>query len=324
MPEPVNPTTPDDLSADVIQPIIAEETIYANANYLVWDSAAMHRQASPDGSGAVFPLLSALALATTPLDATENPSPSKLAGTSVTITTAEYGNPVELQKKLLRTARQQVLRDAIQVLAVNMVETRDSLAGAQAVAGSNVRYAAGAANAAALNAGDILTRQEIVRAWAALNSGSDGRGAPPFADGMFHAYVHPFAIGDLFSSGANLGDFVDVAKYADPESIRAGEIGRWQGFTFFKASQRTFASLAAGNEGAGGAFSADKLSSVFCGAGFLGYAYGVEPAPIEVFDANDRLKRFLNLGWYGDFAYGRVREANGFRIVSRSTTAPNP
>jgi N4-gp56 family major capsid protein len=320
MSEPSNATVPADFDGSTILPIIAEETIYANAQKLVWDAFAMHRQAAADGSGAVFPLLSALALATTPLDADANPSASNLAGTGVTITTAEYGNPVELQKKLLRTSREQVLRDAIAVLAVNMAETRDSLAGAQAVGGSNVRFAAGAASAAALNAGDVLTRLEIVRAWAALETAL----APRFADGTYYAGLHAYAVADLFSTGANTGDFVDVAKYAAPEAVRAGEIGRWQGFTFFTASQRTFASLAAGNEGAAGAFSADKLTSVFAGPGFLGYAVGAEPAVIPTFESNDRLRRFLNLGWYGDFAYGRVREANGYRIVSRSVIAPNP
>lgn len=324
MAEPANPTTSADVAAAVIQPIIAEETVYANAQKLIWDNFAMHRQAAADGSGAVFPVLSALDVATTPLDVDANPAPSKLAGSAVTITTAEYGNPVELSKKLLRTAKEQVLRDAVRVLAVNMAETRDSLAGARGVAGTNVRFAAGKGSAALLDAGDVLTRQEIVRAWAALSNGTDGRGAPTFDDGTYYAALHAFAIGDLFSTGANTGDFIDVAKYAAPDAIRAGEIGKWQGFTFFQASQRTFASLAAGNEGGGGGFSADKLLSVFAGVGFLGYAFGEEPGIIPTFEAMDRLQRFINLGWKGDYAYGRIREANGFRIESRSVIAPNP
>lgn len=312
--EPTNPTTGSELDAG-IQATIVEKTIFANAQYLVWDSFAMHREAAADGSGAVFPKMSALATATTPLSANSNPAVVQLADSTVTITTAEYGNPVELGKKLLRNSKLPVINDSVQVLAVNMAETRDAIAGAVAIAGSNVRFVNGRANAAALASGDVLSRAEIVRAWSQLHS----QNAPPFDDGTFYAGIHPYALADLFASGANLGDFTDVSKYAAPEMHRTGEIGKFLGFSIFRASQRTYDDLSAGVGDV-----ADRCLSVFAGKAFIGYAWSLEPAIIPAFDSNDRLKRFINLGWYGDFAYGRIREENGYRIESRSNHAPAP
>lgn len=314
MAEPANPTTTTELDAAILD-MIAEETILANAQLLRWNYAASVRKGGAIGSAVRFPIMNAIAVQTTALPAASNPAPVQLTDTYATITPTEYGLPVELAKELIRQSQAQVQRDAISVITQNMAETRDALAGIAAVGGSTVRFAAGRANAAALTSADVVTRAEIVRARTALATAL----APRFPDGTYYAFIHPNVNGDLLGSGANAGDFVDVSKYAAPEFQRAGEIGRWNGFTFFEASQRTYDDLSAGVANV-----ADRHLSVFCGAGFLGYAEGVEPAVFPAFEANDRLQRFLNFGWKGVFGYGRVKETNGYRIESRSAYATAP
>ena len=319
MSEPTNPTTGADLDVG-LQPMIEIEGIAANAEYLVWDNIAMHRSAiaTQGGNAATFPKLSALAPTTTALDATENPSAESLADTAVTITPNEYGVPVELGRKLLRTSPRAILQDAIRILSVNAVESRDKLGGTVALAGSNVRYVNGRANAGLLQAGDVVSRAEIVRAKVQLGK----QKAPKFADGSYAAVLGSAQIGDVFGSGS-LNDFVDVSKYASPEVIRTGEIGRFMGFTFYEASQ---ANVSTGGAGAGldPDPDADLCLALFCGMGYLGYAYTQDPMVIPAFDANDRLKRFISLGWYGDYNYGRIREENGYRLGSRSAYSTTP
>lgn len=312
-PIPANPTTGATLDT-AVRLSIARRTIMANAQYRVWEQIAQVREAV-SGTGADFPIMDAISVDTTALSGTASPEPTQLTDSHASITTAEYGLASELGKKLLRNSEARVLDDAVGTIATHAAEKIDLVAGTAALGGSSVRYAGGQANANALTATDIINKAEIIRAKATLELAR----APKFLNGTFAAVLNSVSINDLFNSGGTAGDFMDVSKYATPETIRTGEIGQWMGFTFFRASQANIATLAAGALNV-----ADKISSLFCGDHFLGKAVGLDITIIPARDLGDILDRFIALGWKADLGFGRIKETNGLRVVSRSAFASNP
>lgn len=319
MSEPNNAQTVDELDAGIVT-VIDGETILANAQYQVWPNCVAPNNARYNvrGKSVSFPKLEALTPVVDELDATENPASANLADDLAEVILREYGLPVDLQKKVLKTSQIDAIRDIVRALTQNQAESVDAIAGVAALGGTAVRYADGVANNAGLLAGSIFDRNEIIAAVATLTEAR----APVFADGTYMAILHPRSISDLFASGANLGDFTDVAKYANPDAIRTGEIGKMHGCTFFRASQRNVTVDGAGAAGGGNTLG-DLIKNLVCGAGYLGYAEGEAPA-VAYKPSGDRMDRFLSFYWKGLFGFGRIKEGNAVRIHCRSAFGDNP
>lgn len=299
-----------------LQTVIDEQTIMANSGRLVWQNLVWEKPLTGKGNSVTFPKLSALAVVTEPLAATSNPDGVQAEDDSEVITVLPYGNLAEFQLELELLSKEDIPTDKIALLAVNMAESHDAIIAVPAVAGSNVRVSAGRANAAALTVGDVLTYEDVIAARSFL----DDNGAPTFDDGTFYAMVRSCSYSDLLTGG-NLGDFQDVTKYANPETFRTGEIGRFAGFTFFKPSQGNIANNGAG-AAAGGNTVGDLVKNVFAGKGAIGYAYHTKPS-VKSKPMGDKMDRFTVVYWKGLFGVGRVREENLLRVISRSNYAPH-
>ena len=318
MSEPNTPNTEANVDAG-LQTIIAREVIYANAQYMAWHGIALEKQADGEGTGVTFPVLSALAVAEDTLPADSNPASAAMADTTAAVTILEKGNILDLQQRLSRSSKYDAFQAAAQLLSVNMAESVDAIAGGVAIAGSNLRRIAGRAADTDLLVADVITRAELVRAAVQLKS----QRAPKHDDGFYRCVLNPYMVGDLFATGANLGDFVDVSKYSTPESLLTGEIGRLAGFSFIEASQKNVATNGAG-EAVGANTVGDRVMALCCGKGYVGYAWALQPFVRIKMEASDRMERFVVMYWKGEFGYGRIREANAIRLAGRSAYAPNP
>lgn len=80
-------------------------------------------------------------------------------------------------------------------------------------------------------AGDILLGANLKRAVAILK----GRNVDTFAGGSYRGIIHPYVTLDL-QSDDDVGGWIDVNKYAKPDTILAGEIGRYAGITFMEST----------------------------------------------------------------------------------------
>lgn len=96
-----------------------------------------------------------------------------------------------------------------------------------------------------------------VRKWVAQMKAAE---IPPFPDGFYVAMVHPNVTYDL-QSDTSIGGWLEVSKYATPENMLNGEIGRLYGVRFVESTVGTI------NVGA-----TDTYNSVVFGPDY--YAFG--------------------------------------------------
>jgi len=107
-----------------------------------------------------------------------------------------------------------------------------------------------------LLAADIIQARDVRRAVALMRASS----IPTFPDGTYHAIIHPLVSADLMAETATAG-WQDVAKYARPEALLIGEVGRFAGATFIE-SPNAFVEA-----DAGASSTVDVYSTIFFGPG---------------------------------------------------------
>ena len=171
--------------------------------------------------------------ALTPLTEGVTPESQSLSQTAIEAEVEQYGAYVEVSDLLSVTAYDQVLSDSAELLGEQLgtvVEwiTRDAMC-----SGSNVQYAGGKANRAALTADDKLTVEEIRKAVRTLKKAKarmfDEGGRKPH----FICICSPESTYDLQSDEL----WQNVSAYANAEQIYSGEIGRLFGVVFVESTE---------------------------------------------------------------------------------------
>ena len=79
-------------------------------------------------------------------------------------------------------------------------------------------------------AGNKLTVRDVFRAAAELKAMN-----APKIDGYYVAIIHPYVAYDLMQEAGD--EWIDIAKYASPDTILTGEIGRLAGIRFVESSE---------------------------------------------------------------------------------------
>ena len=150
-------------------------------------------------------------------------------GVAVTLTTgditpSQYGISVEVSDLVVLTTFIDLLTEASTEVGYAIARKIDSVLQTVFSGGPNVYYAGGKTARVQLAAGDLLDANLIVKAGQKLVKGS----APRFADGFYRAVGTVEQIYDL-KSNSSIGQWVDIAKYAQPTAILNGEIGSLNG-----------------------------------------------------------------------------------------------
>ena len=109
-------------------------------------------------------------------------------------------------------------------------------------------------------------------------------------NGSYFAIAHDDCLFDLRA------DLVPVRQYADLSGVMMNEIGMAAGIRWLRSSNVTVTSNSNGT--------IDTYKVCVVGANALGKAVSNEPHP--VITSTDKLSRFVNIGWYGCFAYGVI------------------
>ena len=179
-----------------------------------------------------------LAINTTALTEGAAPTPKALSITTVDVTPTQYGDLVSITDLAKRFSPFDISSVATERITQQAKESIDKVSRDVIAAGGTAFYANAVANRATLAAGDKLDAVDLRRLRATMFKNK----IPPFADGYYRLMVSSEQGFDL-RSDSSTGGWIDVNKYATPETLLKGELGRMEGFRIMEVvNAPTFAS----------------------------------------------------------------------------------
>ena len=196
---------------------------------LVHDQFGQKRPIPKNGGKTIeFRKFSSLAKATTPITEGVTPAGNKLNVSTITATVAQYGDYIVQSDVLELTSIDNTIVEATKILGKQAGLTLDTVVRDILVAGTSVQYAGGKDSRSALAATDTLSVEEIQKAVAFLRAQN-----APTINGDYVAIIHPYAAYDLMRDD----EWIEAHKYAQPENLYAGEIGKIGGVRFVQTSE---------------------------------------------------------------------------------------
>lgn len=236
--QPVNYTGSSDL-------IPENDKIYYDQNLIDYASALLvHEQFAvkkpiPKNHGKTteFRKYHPLVKATQPLTEGVTPDGQKMVVTAITATISQFGDFIAMTDILQLTAIDNNVLQATKLLGKQAGITMDTVVRDAMNAGANVGYAStwsgttetAHASRYTVDGGAKLTVLEVQKAVRTLRRNN----APTFNDGNYRAIIHPDVAFDLMRDP----EWVDAHKYASPEEIYKGEIGRIAGVRFVQTTE---------------------------------------------------------------------------------------
>ena len=278
----------------------------------------------PMGGGKTieFRKYDSLPKATTPLTEGVTPDGQALNVTAITSDLHQYGGWTPLTDVLQMTAIDNNVVQATRILASQAGRTLDSITRDVLAGGTNVIYAPkqgadGAetevASRTGLDASCKLTPKLFFQAAAQLGA----MNADHIGD-SYVAIIHPYAAYDLKTSK----EWIEVHKYADPEAMFRGEIGKLGNIRFIETSEaKIWKDDTCPSDGKGGHLAV--FGTLVLGA----HAYGVteleggglEHIVKQLGYGDDPLNQRASVGWKGMRAAERLVEQYMVRIESLSS-----
>ena len=205
---------------------------------LVHDQFAQKRPIPKNGGKKIeFRKFASLPKATTPLTEGVTPDGKSLEVTAIEAEVAQYGDYITYSDILDLTAIDPVVTEAVKVLGNQAGLTLDTITRNVLQSGTNVYYCPkiGAdgkttevSDRSELDATCKLT-VDVVKKVVALLSASNA----PKINGDYVAIIHPYVAYDLMSDP----HWEEMHKYAKPENLYEGEIGRIAGVRFVQTSE---------------------------------------------------------------------------------------
>ena len=193
----------------------------------------------PKGSGKTieFRKFAPLAKAMTPLTEGVTPNGKSLEVSTVVATVNQYGDYITLSDVLELTAIDNVIVEALKLLGRQGGATMDTVVRNILHTGTNVTYcpkvAADGAETAVTSRSNLdntcqLTVKVIQQVVAKLRAQN-----APTIKGDYVAIIHPYAAYDLMRDP----EWIDAHKYAKPENMYEGEIGKISGVRFVQTTE---------------------------------------------------------------------------------------
>ena len=160
----------------------------------------------------------------------KTPDGNNLSISVITATVAQEGDYVQITDLIQLTGIDPVLTETCELLGEQAEKLFDSRIQTAISKGTNVYFAGGATTRAGLESATTknLVADDIKKIVRKLKNANAKR----FADGYYHMQVDPDIAYDLMSDIA----WVDVSKYAKPEQMVKGELGKMHGMKFFEST----------------------------------------------------------------------------------------
>lgn len=276
----------------------------------------------PQGNGKTieFRKYDSLAKATTPLTEGVTPDGTNLNVSTITATVDQFGAYVTISDILKMTAIDNNIVQATKLLGSQAGRTLDTITRDVLAGGTIVQYANGASARSTLTTSDQLTVLDIFKAQAYLESMN-----APKIDGSYVAIVHPYVAFDLMTSS----EWIDVHKYADPEAIFKGEIGKLANIRFVESTEAKIWKSATDNcpsytDGGGNTQYYAVFGTLVLGAGAYGTTDleggGLQTIIKQLGEGEDPLNQRATVGWKATKTAERLVEQYMVRIESLSST----
>lgn len=255
--------------------------------------------------------------ATTALTEGVTPNGQNLNVSVITATVAQYGGYITISDMLKMTAIDNNILQSLKLLGSQAGRTLDTITRDVLAGGTNVIYADGAANRAGLHAAGTFHQIKVVdvfKASAQLQAMN-----APMIDGCYVAIAHPYVLFDLMTSS----DWIDVHKYADPEAIFKGEVGKLGNVRFVQSTEaKIWNDSTCPSDGASGHYSV--FSTLILGANAYGKTSveggGLQTIVKQLGAGDDPLNQRATVGWKATKVAERLVEQYMVRIESVSST----
>lgn len=228
--------TGNDLSAEM--KTFYDMTLIDEAGPQLVHSQFGQKRPIPKGSGKTieFRKFSPLPKATTALTEGVTPDGGKLNVSTVTATVGQYGYYIVQSDMLELTALDNTILEATQLLGKQAGNTLDTIVRNVLIGCPNVNYCpkiSGGAETAvtsrsAMDTTSQLTVDVVQQVVAKLRANN-----APTIDGDYVAIIHPYVAYDLMRDP----EWIDAHKYAQPENLYAGEIGKVAGVRFVQTTE---------------------------------------------------------------------------------------
>ena len=206
---------------------------------LVHDQFGQRKPIPANGGKTIeFRKFSKLPKALKPITEGVTPVGNKLHVTAVTAAVDQYGDYIEQTDMLEMTAIDNTVVEATKELADQAGITLDTIVRNEIVGGTNVYYCPAVTDGTEMevrsrediNADCRLRVNDIFRMAASLRANN----APKIGD-SYVAIIHPFVAYDLMQDAGE--QWVGIQKYANPENILKGELGKLGGVRFVESSE---------------------------------------------------------------------------------------
>lgn len=181
-----------------------------------------------NGKTVKFRRFTPFAAITEPLAEGVTPAGQTLTETAFTAMVKPYGGHVELTDEINFYLLDNMHQETAKLLADQAALSLDTISRNALNAGMNVQYANSKTSRGALDSTDKLTFAEIKTAVRNLKR----KNVKPFADGFYHAIVHPDVVHDLTEDTM----WKDVSKYQDKVKTERYELGTIYKVKFFEST----------------------------------------------------------------------------------------
>lgn len=193
----------------------------------------------PKGSGKTieFRKFASLPKATTPLTEGVTPDGKSLTVTAITATVSQYGDYITMSDVLELTTIDNVILEATKLLGRQAGLTLDTIVRNVMHSGTNVTYcpkvaADGTETEVTSRSGLDETCQLTVKVVQQVVAKLRAQNAPTI-NGDYVAIIHPYVAYDLMRDP----EWIEAHKYAQPENLYEGEIGKIAGVRFVETTE---------------------------------------------------------------------------------------
>ncbi len=256
-----------------------------------------------------FATYSNLSLATSALTDGEEVTSAAMADASYTITPLEYGNVITLARNADIESGNKAGGAAGFLIGRNAGATLDKLA-ITALYGftTTVIYPNSALAASTLATSDTLVGFFANRLYNKL-----ARANVAGIGGSYIGIAHDDCLHDL-RVDQDASGWVDVSKYADPQSVLRNEVGMFAGIRWLRSSNVTVTANSNGT--------IDSYKVCVMGFNALGRGSSTD-LELKVRGPFDKLGRYLHYGWYWKGAYAVIDTANMVQGIVASSVGAN-
>lgn len=165
---------------------------------------------------------------TTPLTEGKTPDGKDLDVTQIEAVLAQYGDFITTSDMLQMTGIDPVVTEASELCGEQAALSVELALATKLFAGTNAMFAGSKSARSEITAADKITGMDVKKLRRQLKK----KNARKFSDGYYHAIISPEMAYDLMNDSA----WQDVAKYAKPEQMLKGEVGKMHGFRFMEST----------------------------------------------------------------------------------------